>query len=268
MNAPKIFKAFLGELRSAFPATEFSDFKDSDIATFEEQVIPSILKVLKKDATLFNADFLLFGVNVEGLYPSNPDVFWKHLQPCAIAAFLSGDIKGKLGKVADSFKGMWGDAGHSTDEIEKILGSEESRSKVSEILEFIMSTRIARVVMSLTDLIDITELGLDFDDPEELMKNFQNMENNPALEKVLRKVRDALQDKIRKGEFTKEMLARDIEAIKLKVQSAFGDMFNDAIGGRKADVAPQVLLGNSPEARRARMVARLQRKVAERKPRE
>jgi hypothetical protein len=58
---------------------------------------------------------------------------------------------------------------------------------------------------------------------------------------------------------------RDIEAIKVKVQAAFGDMFNDMLGGRKADVPAQVLLDNSPEARRARMVARLRRKVGERK---
>jgi hypothetical protein len=42
-----------------------------------------------------------------------------------------------------------------------------------------------------------------------------------------------------------------------------GDMFNDMIGGRKADVPASVIMGNTPEARRARMMARLRRKVAE-----
>jgi hypothetical protein len=81
----------------------------------------------------------------------------------------------------------------------------------------------------------------------------------------LKKVKTTLEDKVRRGEFTKEMLASDIEKIKLKIQTAFGDMFNEALGGRKADVAPQVILGNTPEARRARMIARMRRKVAEKK---
>jgi hypothetical protein len=81
----------------------------------------------------------------------------------------------------------------------------------------------------------------------------------------MKKIKTTLEDKVRRGEFTKEMLANDIEKIKLKIQTAFGDMFNEALGGRKADVAPQVILGNTPEARRARMIARMQRKLAEKK---
>ena len=40
-------------------------------------------------------------------------------------------------------------------------------------------------------------------------------------------------------------------------------MFNDMIGGRKAELPSSVIMGNTPEARRARMMARLRRKVAE-----
>jgi hypothetical protein len=161
-------------------------------------------------------------------------------------------------------KGLWGETG-KTDDIEKILGSEESRSKISEILEFVMTTRLAKVVMSLAETIDITELGIDFENPEEVLKSFQAHEVSPVMEKIMKKNKTALEDKVRRGEFTKEMLARDIETIKLKVQTAFGDMFSDMLGGRKSAVAPQVILGNSPEARRARMIARLRRKLEERK---
>ena len=51
----------------------------------------------------------------------------------------------------------------------------------------------------------------------------------------------------------------------MKVQEAFGDMFNDMLGGRKADVPSAAILGNTPEARRARMIARMRRKVQENK---
>jgi hypothetical protein len=130
-----------------------------------------------------------------------------------------------------------------------------------------MTTRLARVVTSIAETIDISDLGINFEDPEELMKSFQQ-ENSPIVEKIGRKIKATLEDKVRKGEFTKEMLSADIEAIKLRVQRAFGDMFNDMLGGRKADVPSRVILGNTPEARRARMIARMQRKLEERKTKE
>ena len=263
MNATKTFKSFLSELRSA-SSTEFSDFKESDIAEFEAQITPSVLKVLQKDVTLFDEPFVIFGADISPIFPDNSAMIWKNFQSCTIASFLSGDVKEKISKLTESFKGIWGGAGHSTDEIEKLLGTEESRSKISEILEFIMSTRIARVVLKMVEEIDISDLGINFENPEELMKTFQEGEKNPAIENVMQKIKTTLEDKVRRGEFTKEMLARDIESIKAKVQLAFGDMFTDMVGGRKATVPAQVILGNSPEARRARMIARLQRKLAER----
>jgi len=265
MDAKKSFKAFRDELCSAFPGTEFAPYKDTDPAAFEELITPIVLKIMQKDKTVFDQEFTVFGVNVSPLFSQKPDMFWKNIQKCGIAAFLGGDIKSKINKVAESMKEVWGGSGHSTDEIEKLLGTEESRSKVSEILEFVMTTRLAKVVMSLAESIDITELGIDFENPEEVLKSFQAEEVSPVMEKIMKKIKTTLEDKVRKGEFTKEMLAADIETIKLKVQTAFGDMFTDMLGGRKAAVAPKVILGNSPEARRARMVARLQRKLAERK---
>jgi hypothetical protein len=224
-----------------------------------------VLKIMQKDKTMFEEEFTVFGVNVSPLFPQKPDMFWKNIQKCGIASFMSGDIKGKINKVAESMKEVWGGSGHSTDEIEKLLGSEESRSKVSEILEFVMTTRLAKVVMSLAETIDITELGIDFENPEEVLKSFQAQEVSPVMEKIMKKIKTTLEDKVRRGEFTKEMLAADLHTINLKIQTAFGDMFNDMLGGRKAEVPAKVILGNSPEARRARMVARLQRKLAERK---
>jgi len=265
MDAKKSFKAFRDELKSAFPSVEFAAYKDTDPAEFEQRITPLVLKVMQRDKTLFDEEFTLFDVNVSPLFPTNPELFWKNIQKCGIASYLSGDIKEKLNKLSDSVKEIWGGAGHSTDEIEKLLGSEESRSKISEILEFVMTTRIAKVVMSLVESIDITQLGIDFENPEEVMKTFQEAENNPIVENIMKKIKTTLEEKVRRGEFTKEMLAADIEAIKIRVQAAFGDMFTDMLGGRKADLPPQVILGNSAESRHARMVARLQRKLAERK---
>jgi hypothetical protein len=264
MDAKKSFKAFRDELCSAFSDTTFAPYTDDVPAKFEELVNPHILKIIQKSPSVFEAPFVVFDVDLSPLFPTKPEMFWKNIQKCAIAAVLSGDIKGKIEKIAESLKSTWGGAGQHTDEIEKLLGSEESRSKISEILEFVMTTRLARVVMSIAETFDMSDLGIDFENPEEVMKTFQ-AGDSPAMEKIGRKIKSTLEDKVRRGEFTKEMLAADLEAIKVKVQTAFGDMFTDMLGGRKAGVPSQVILGNSPEARRARMIARLQRKLAERK---
>jgi hypothetical protein len=57
------------------------------------------------------------------------------------------------------------------------------------------------------------------------------------------------------------VIIREIETIKAKVIDLFGNVFKDALGGRRAEVPSAVMVGNSPEARRARMIARLQRKL-------
>ena len=94
-----------------------------------------------------------------------------------------------------------------------------------------------------------------------MMKNPEH----PTIQKITKKVQNILEDKMKKGEITKEIIISEFEMIKAKLQEAFGDMFNDALGGRRADLPANVLLGNSSEARRARMLARLQRKYKERK---
>jgi len=259
MDAKKIFKEFLTELRQKFPSQTFT-FGEDDIPNFEMLVTSRIMKILQKDASMFDEPFTVFGVDISPLM--KPDPSWKYLQSCSFAAFLSGDVKTKVTKLLDSVKDIWGDSVPS--EVDKILGTEESRSKISEIMEFVMSTKLAKVVTSLVETIDISSFGIDFENPEELMRNMQNP-NNKMMETITKKIKDELDKKLKKGEFTKEMLVRDIETIKVKLQEAFGDMFNDMLGARKSDVPSQVILGNSPEARRARMLARLQRKVKERK---
>jgi hypothetical protein len=110
---------------------------------------------------------------------------------------------------------------------------------------------------------DPIDFELNVTDPAELMEMLKNPEN-PAIKKVITKIQNTIKDKIRRGEFDQNTIAREIEAIKAKVMGLFGNIFNDALGGRRQGGAPPAaLMGNSPEARRQRMVARLQRKLQE-----
>jgi hypothetical protein len=262
MDAKKLFKAFLNDLRTDFSSEEFK-YSESEIADFEEMITPKILKVVQHDKTMFEESFEVFGKDVAPLLRiySKLDKYWKHIQSCAFASFLSGNIKGKISKLLESFKDSFGG---KESELDKVLGTEESRVKVSEILEFVMSTKLAKVVASLVETIDISSLGIDFENPEDMLRSIQEP-SNKIMETVMKKVKDELDTRLRRGDFTKEQLVRDIENIKVKVQEAFGDMFNDMLGGRKADVPSAAILGNTPEARRARMIARMRRKVEENK---
>ena len=90
---------------------------------------------------------------------------------------------------------------------------------------------------------------------------------NPIVKKVITKVQGVIKEKIQKGAITQEEIVCEIEAVKAKVMSLFGNVFNDALGGKKGDIPASAMMGNSPEARRQRMMARLQKKVREKNSR-
>jgi len=265
MEAKKPFKAFLNDLRSSFPDITFNQYTDDDLSEFEEWCTPRVLQIIQKDKAAFEEPFELFGQDIAYLFHKKPEIFWTNIQQCSMGALMSGNVKEKFSKIMDSVKSIWGGSGQSVDEIEKVLGSPEAQSKVSDLIEFIMNTRLAGVVTSIMESVDLTELDINLDKPEEIAALFQNLQSNPAIQKVMLKLKSILEDKVRQGEFSREIIMRDIETIKLKLKDIFGDMFNDMLGGRHADVPASVVLGNSPEARRARMMARLKRKVGERK---
>jgi hypothetical protein len=110
---------------------------------------------------------------------------------------------------------------------------------------------------------DMSEFELNVEDPAELMEMMKNPEN-PAIKKIITKIQNTIKEKIRRGEFDQNTIANEIEAIKAKVMSLFGNVFNDALGGRRqGNVPAAAIMGNSPEARRQRMIARMQRKLQE-----
>jgi hypothetical protein len=80
-------------------------------------------------------------------------------------------------------------------------------------------------------------------------------------------VGDAIEEKIRKGSLRKEELVHEIEMLREKFKHSLGKVFQETVMGEapRETQRAEVLLGSSPDARRARMMARLQRKLQERK---
>jgi hypothetical protein len=92
----------------------------------------------------------------------------------------------------------------------------------------------------------------------------QNPKDHPALNEIMDRARMILEEKIKSGKLNQDELRRDIENIRAKMQSSFGKYLNQAVLGEDAGNTtgntPQVILSNHPDARRARMLARLQKK--------
>ena len=92
----------------------------------------------------------------------------------------------------------------------------------------------------------------------------RNPQQSEILNEIMLRARDVLQEKIRTGKLNQHELRRDIERIRAKFQSSFGKFLNQAVlgedtGNTTGNTAEQIL-SNHPDARRARILARLQRK--------
>lgn len=259
MDASKIFTEFCKEV--------FGEEVDIDVKKMADEFeafYPDIVKIIQKDNSFFDQERIVFGRDLSKV--DNRDLLWSSLPACLFASFLHGDIKKKGEKVVGLIKNIWNASGQTNDEITNILNDEASESKFQEIIQFILESRLAKIFKNLMETIDISEFEINIETPEQLIEMLKNPEN-PLIKRVTDKIQGVIQDKIKRGEINQNLIISEIEAIKVKVMSLFGNIFNEALGGRKADVSSSVLMGNSPEARRQRMLARLQRKVNEKNSR-
>lgn len=273
MDAKQVFESFLSDLKNAFPNVELKEYDlEKEVKVVEEMMFSSAMKIVQKDETFFTAqDQIICGLNISELWKSsepNREAIWKHMVMISIASFMHGDIKEKLSKVLDMVKGIWASSGRENDEISKILNDEGAEDKISEILDYIQNTRIAKMLLEMVDETNVEDFvgDLDFNNMDEIMEILKNPEH-PKIKPIIGKVQQKIQEKLQRGHYTQQQLAAEIEGIKAKLQSMFGNVINEMLGSRRADVPSSVLMGNSPEARRQRMLARLQKKQREKNSR-
>jgi hypothetical protein len=273
MDATAAFASFVSDLKQAFPDIGVVDYDlNTETKAVEEMVYSSVLKIVQKDETFFTSqDRIICGLNVSTLWKSseaNRDAIWKHMIMLSAASFLHGDIKDKLGRILETVKGLWSSSGQENPEISKILNDESAEDKISELVEYVQNTRIAKMLMELVEESNVEDFigDLNFDNPEEIMELLKNPEH-PKIKPIISKVQTTIQGKLQRGHYTQQQLMSEVEGIKAKLQSMFGNVMNEMLGGRRADVPATVLTGNSPEARRQRMLARLQKKQREKNSR-
>ena len=228
----------------------------------EDTLLPHLLRVIQKDNTLLAEIELFPGLKVEW---EGTDDQWKRLHMALVYSVLHGNPKEKFGKIMETFKGMVPGGSAQADEIQKILEDEDTQSSMSEMLELIMNTRLVSLVGEVIQSFgDFGDLGLNLENPEQLLHMLQNPQENEALKELMDRARMILEDKIKSGKINQDELRRDIENIRAKFQSSFAKYLNQAVLGEDAGNTTgntaQQILSNHPDARRARMLARLQKK--------
>jgi len=254
------FKNSLEELQKEYPDVTFSEANEDANVTEMEAMYSGVLTLLQKNADFFSSERILYGVNLSELAPS--DTMWKALHMCLFSSFFHGDIKKKIGTVLSAVKSLWGNTGETNTEVERLLNDDKTEDYLQEMFDYATNLRSAKVVADIIEEFDVESLGLSFDNPTELMELVRNPEN-PVMKKAIDSIQKLLKNKLENGQINQQQLMSDIEGIKAKVQSLFGNVFNEMMGGRRGEVGSSVMMSNSPEARRQRMLMRLQRKQRE-----
>lgn len=225
-----------------------------------EKLYPEILLIVQKNEEFFDKKYFLFNRPISVL---NREMIWNHLPMCIYTSFTTGDISEKVASLIELAKSyITANPSEKTDEISKILNDETSQSSIKEFLDYCTNTRIAKVLNDILTNMDVSEYEYLLKAPEKFIEIARNPEH-PLVQKFIHKFQTLLKERVQRGEITQNQLTQDVEGIKAKLVGVFGSALGDALGGNKSEVSSGVLLSNSPEARRQRMLARLQKKQRE-----
>jgi uncharacterized protein YeeX (DUF496 family) len=245
------------------PETKWPRPTDELYAHVENVLLPHVLRVVQKDNTLLSEVELFPGMKVPW---EGTEEEWSLLQTTLIYAVLHGDPKEKFGRILESVKSMF--PGSHADELDEILNDEETKDSLKEILDLVVNTRLASLVGDIVQDISLEDLGVNLENPEHLMEILRNPQESPVIKQIMERAQAVLEDRIRSGKINQQEIAREVENIRAKFQSSFGRYLNEMIigdqGNTTGNTAAQIL-SNHPDARRARMLARLQKKQKARK---
>lgn len=225
----------------------------------EDTLLPHLMRVIQRDDTLMSEIQLFPAVTVQWI-PSDDN--WKRVHMALLYSVLHGNPKEKFAKIIEAVKGIIPGGTAQTSEIERLLANEETQSSISELFEVVMNTRLVSIIGDIVQSIQFTDLNLE--NPEQLLTMLQNPQDHPVLKDIMDRARMILEEKIKSGKINQNELRRDVETIRAKFQSSFGKYLNQAVMGEDAgnttgNTSNQIM-SNHPDARQARMRARLQKK--------
>jgi len=271
----EILGEFVNEMKRIRPElTEVLDMEytkmDPTVETtfFTNVYRPLVMEFIKKDDGLFLVPrYFLRNVNFSEFWneltPKHQNMIWDFLRTGVVASYIGDDwIK--------TLKDIWSKhTGKETSEIDEILADDSTKSGIEELFEYFKETRIFKLGMEMLETIELEQFGLeelDLTNPVEML-NILKDPSNPFMQRAVGVVGSFIEQKMKKGALKREDMIREIELLKEKFKDSLGKIFTEGIFGEppREDTQPAaVLLSSHPDARRARMLARLQRKMRDR----
>jgi len=285
LDTAKIIRECLEDLTKEFPEpcgvihSNYPDLEemnlDAEVAYLKEHVQPHCMDLLKKNADLFKTPrFFLRGVDFSALLhgaetEDQEEKVWTHARTLLMASYMGSDVMNTIKNLWSTVTGK-----ASTDDIDEILKEETTHAGFEELLDVLKETRIFKLGMEVAENLNIERLGLDkvdFTDIPALIEMVKNP-NHPVTKRAIAAVQGAIEQKMRSGSLRKEDFVAEVEMLKEKFKDTIGkvfktELFGDtpAAGGAGTPHTAQEITSNHPEARRQRMLARLQRKLAQKK---
>jgi hypothetical protein len=258
---------FINHFKTKHSEIRFPRASEELYVHIQTVLLPHALKVVQKDNGLFkgsDAVQIFPDVDIRTVWDSSDDA-WQKLHLVMIYSFLQGNPKEKIAKIMEALQGML-PGGTAKNEIMDILGKDETESSINELFDLVMNTRLATIVGDLITSIQLDDLGINFDDPDDLLRSIQHPEQSELVQTIVKRAQVLLEERVKSGRINQAELVREIEMLRAKFQSSFGKYLNEMVvgaGGNTTGTSGRDLVSNSPEARRARMLARLQRKQRE-----
>lgn len=270
----EVLTTFLSELKTLRPelepilAAEYATIDaETETAFFKEVYRPHALDFLKKNEEIFSEPrVFLRGVDFSSFWGElntrAKNTVWDLLRTGLVASYLGDDWMRTI-------KELWSShTGKSGDEIDEVLNDTNTKSNIEELLETFKETRIFKLGMEMMESFTLDQFGveeLDFTDPAKILELLKQPEN-PIMQRAMQVVGGFVEDKIRKGSLKKEDLIHEMELLREKFKHSLGKIFQENLFGEapRETQRAELLLSSSPDARRARMLARLQRKVRDR----
>jgi hypothetical protein len=269
MDTTKFGKDYIRALKSAVPSREFPAYDPAWLKHWEETLVPHAWTLLQKDDGWFQEPReCIPGINFSEFWSevseTDRTTLWTFLQMSVLYAFLDGDTEAKFEKLLETVKSWWSGSGQESDEISKLLEDEETPGQLKALFDAVLQTRLVKVIQETIAELDLKELGIDVEHPEKLMEAVRP--DSPLVKRIIESIHAGIERRIRSGHVDAAEIQRDIERIRALVQQTFGKVLNEQLFGGEGNTAAipqQAFLGTGPEARRQRMLARLQKKQRE-----
>jgi hypothetical protein len=238
----------------------------AEVAYLKEHLQPHFMKIVQKDSSLFEEPrFFLRGVDfsmlMRGANSKSSEKLWTYARLLLVASYLGADILETVKQLWSKFTGKT-----DTDEVDEVLRDEKTQTGIQDLFETFKGTRLFKLSMEVMENINVEKLGiegLDFTDIGGIMNIVRDPEH-PVTKKAIQSVQSLIEEKMQKGSLRREDFIAEIEMLKEKFKNSLGKMFKTELFGdtptREVQTA-QTLMSNHPDARRARMLARLQRKL-------